>query len=81
MSRRYAEAARCLDARGDDVRVLRQAEIVVAGERDERSGGLRRSRGARSSRDREPATQLSPLERLELVARELVERRSRAAGT
>ena len=74
-----AEAARRFEARSDDLRVVRQAEIVVAGERDELVVALQRRRRIKARRNGEAALELPPLERRELVARELVERRPRAA--
>jgi hypothetical protein len=76
-----AETLRGFDARGDDVGVLREAEVVVAGERDEFRAGLKRGRRRRSRRDREAPAKVPPLERCKLVACERVERRSWFSGT
>src|SRR5262245_5742376 len=60
--------------------MLRQPEVVVARERDERAAVLLRGRGVRPRRRREAAAQPAAFERGELDLRHLVERRACAVA-
>src|SRR5690606_41964750 len=75
-----AVAARCVDACFDDARITREAEVVVARERDELPGSALGTRRCTPVRYGEPAAKPARVERPQLLGRECVERRGRARG-
>src|SRR5204862_3961431 len=77
-----AVAPRGFDARGDHVGVMREPKVVVTRERHERGAVSFRIDGAGPIGGHEPPAQLAALERRELLACDVVERRRppRAGG-